>query len=63
MEYNPEKIASEVEQKELGEMGEKIEGMSNTELMMFINDNEVCNALAKWVMKKRNIDISEHFND
>ena len=63
MEYNPEQIAQQVEKKELGELGERIEIMSNTELVAFITDTGVCNALAKWILRKRNIDISERSND
>lgn len=56
--YNPERIAKEVEKKELGELGEIIDQTSNTELMNFIVDSGVCNALAKWILNKRNIDTN-----
>lgn len=56
MEYNPEQIAREVEQKELGE---QINEMTNTELIEFIIDSGVCNALAKQILKQRNIETNE----
>ena len=55
--FNPEKIIKDVEKKELGELGERIDEMSNTELIEFMIDTQVCNTLAKFIMKRRNIDL------